>query len=97
VRLVCETGGFNLNYWQYHNDIPIGDTVTLRSAANNLFVRAADSSSPLIANQTAPGLTEEFQLVDQSGDYWYGCVALRSLGNNLFCQRRSDGHFTPRR
>jgi phage baseplate assembly protein gpV len=84
VRLVCETGGFNINYWQYYNDIPIGDTVTLQSAANNLLVSAPNSTSPLIANQTAPGLSEQFQVVDQSSSFWYGCVALRSLGNNLF-------------
>ena len=84
VRLVCDTGGFNINYWQYHNDIPIGETVTLRSAANNLLVSAANSASPLIANQVTPGLTEQFQLVDQSSSYWYGCVALKSMANNRF-------------
>jgi len=84
VRLVCDTGGFNINYWQYHDDLPIGDTVTLRSAANKLFVSAANSTSPLIASQIAPGHSEEFQLVDRSSAYWYGCVALKSVGNNLF-------------
>jgi len=84
VRLVCDTGGFNINYWQYHNDIPIGDTVTLRSAANNLLVSAPNSTSPLIANQGVSGLTEQFQVVDLSSSYWYGCVALISMGNNRF-------------
>lgn len=84
VRLVCETGGLNVNYWQYYDDIPIGDTVTLWSAANNLFVSAANAISPLIASQTAAGLAEEFQLVDRSSAYWHGCVALKSVGNDLF-------------
>ena len=91
VRLVCDTGGFNINYWQYHNDIPMGETVTLRSAANNLFVSAPNSSSPLIANQTAAGLSEQFQLVDESSSYWYGCVALKSLGNGLFVSADPTG------
>ena len=84
VRLVCETGGFNINYWQYHDDIPVGTIVILQSVANNLLVSAPSSTSPLIASQTTPGPTEEFQLVDQASSYWYGCVALQTLASNLF-------------
>ena len=84
VRLVCDTGGFNINYWQYHDDIPIDSTVILRSIANNLLVSAPGSTLPLIASQTTPGPAEEFQLVDQASSYSYGCVALRSAANNLF-------------
>jgi hypothetical protein len=91
VRLVCETGGFNINYWDYHNDIPVGQIVILRSSANNLLVSAPNSTSPLIANQTVIGLTEEFQLVDQAGSYWYGCVALKSLANNRFVTANPTG------
>ena len=91
VRLVCETGGFNINYWQYHNDLPIGTTIILQSIANNLLVSALNSTSPLIANKSTPGLTEQFQMVDQSSAYWYGCVALRSLANNLFVTASATG------
>ena len=91
VRLVCDTGGFNINYWQYHDDIPVGDTITLRSAANNLYVAASNSTSPLIASQTVPGVAEEFQLVDQSRSYWWGCVALRSMGSTLFVTASPTG------
>lgn len=84
VRLVCDTGGFNINAWQYHNDIPIGDTVTLRSAANQLLVSATNSTSPLQASRSTAGRSEEFQLLDQSSTFGYGCVALKALVNNLF-------------
>jgi hypothetical protein len=84
VRLVCDTGDFNINYWQYHDDVPIGSTIILRSLANNLLVSAPSSTSPLIASQTTPGPAVEFQLVDQASAYWYGCVALKSMANNLF-------------
>ena len=84
VQLVCETAGFNINYWQYHDDLPLGSTIILRSSANNLLVSAPSATLPLIANQTSAGATEEFLLVDQSSAYWYGCVALKSLANGLF-------------
>jgi len=84
VRLVCDTAGFNINYWQYHDDIPLGSVVILRSVANNLLVSAPNSTSPLLASQTNAGPREEFQLVDQASSYWYGCVALKSVANNLF-------------
>jgi hypothetical protein len=91
VRLVCDTAGFNINYWQYHDDIPIGRIVVLRSTANNLLVSAANSTSPLIASQTNAGPAEEFQLVDQASAFWYGCVALRSVANNLFVTADAAG------
>ena len=84
VRLVVDTAGLNINYWQYHDDIPIGSIVILRSIANNLLVSAPSSTLPLIANQTNAGPAEEFQVVDQTSSYWYGCVALKSLANSLF-------------
>ena len=84
VRLVCDTGGFNINYWQCHDDIPLGSIVILRSIANNLLVSAPSFTSPLIASQTAAGLTEEFQLVGQASSYWYGCIALKSAASGLF-------------
>lgn len=84
VRLVCDTGGFNINYWDYHDDIPVGKLVILRSSSNNLLVSAPSATSPLVANKTVVGLTEEFQLVDQASSYWYGCVALKSLANDRF-------------
>ena len=84
VQLVCETGGFNINYWQYHDDIPLGKTISLQSQANGLWVTATNSTSPLIATKTTLGTTEQFQVVDQNSSYWYGCVALKSLGDNLY-------------
>jgi hypothetical protein len=91
VRLVCDTGGFNINYWDYHDDLPLGQIVILRSIANNRIVTAPNATSPLIASQTAAGLTEEFLLVNQAASHWYGCVALKSLANDRFVTASATG------
>jgi PKD repeat protein len=53
---------------------------TLKALANNLFVSAANSTTPLIANKTTAGTTERFDVVDLGG----GNVALRSRANNMY-------------
>jgi len=84
VRVVCDTSGFNLNYWQYRNALPLGGTVSLQSMANSLWVTASVATTPLIASKSTPAGSEQFQVVDQSAAYWYGCVALQSLGTGMF-------------
>lgn len=90
VRIVCDTGGFNLNYWQYHDIIPIGANVNLLAKANNKWVSSA--ATTLNANVTSnPGLTEQFTVVDASSGYGYGYVALEAMGNNSFVTADTNG------
>ena len=84
VRLVCETGGFNVNYWQYHTEIPIGVNINLKSTANNNWVSVSSANSNLTANVASPGTSELFTVVDASAGYGYGHVSLRSVTNGLF-------------
>ena len=85
VQIVFETGGFNLNYWQAHNDIPLNKQISLKSNANNRWVSADNAgASPLIANRSAAGLWETFTVVDASESYGYGAVALRASANNRY-------------
>ncbi|BDI32042.1 hypothetical protein CCAX7_40930 [Capsulimonas corticalis] len=79
VRLVCETGGMNLNYWKLGGTIPIGSTISLQSRANNNYVTAsATGASPLIASSATVGTAQLFTVVDMGN----GCVALRAQINN---------------
>ncbi|HEX3801028.1 MAG TPA: DUF5010 domain-containing protein [Verrucomicrobiae bacterium] len=79
VMLICDTGGFNLNYWQYHDDIPIGANINLRSSASGKWVTA--SNSTLNANAASPGTNEAFTVVDASASFGYGSVALLAANN----------------
>ncbi|GLX99172.1 hypothetical protein [Herbidospora sp. NBRC 101105] len=67
---------------------PPAGTVTLRSRANNLFVSAANATTPLIANKTTAGATEQFVRVDLGG----GNIALRSVANNLYVTNQGGGN-----
>jgi hypothetical protein len=67
--------------------IPIGQVISLKSLANNLFVCADNAgASPLIANRTVASTWESFLVVDQGN----GNVALRSLANNLYVSADND-------
>jgi hypothetical protein len=91
VRLVCETGGFNINYWQYHNDLPIGALISLKAQANNLWVTAPNSgASPLIASSSTAGTAESFTVIDASGN-GYGTVALQASINNKYVKADPNG------
>ncbi len=81
VRFVCDTGGFNFNYWRYHDDIPIGVNIYLQ-ASNGKWISSAGAS--LTANVSSPGATELFTVVDGSSGYGHGYVALQSVANGLF-------------
>ncbi|GAA4570135.1 fascin domain-containing protein [Planotetraspora kaengkrachanensis] len=61
-------------------------TVSLRSRANNLYV-TAPSGSPLIANQTAIGTSEQFERVNLGN----GNIALRARSNNQFVTAENAG------
>jgi len=91
VRVVCETGGFNFNWWQYHNDLPIGATISLKSQANNLFVTApSGGAGALIASSSTAGTAESYTVVDASSN-GYGVVALKALVNNQYVKADPNG------
>ena len=89
VRIVCDTGGFNFNYWRYRDEIPIGANVYLQAKANSKWVSVANTN--LFANTTVPGVSELFAIVDASSGYGYGHVALRSLANNNYVTGDTNG------
>ncbi|MEV4532707.1 PQQ-dependent sugar dehydrogenase [Asanoa sp. NPDC049518] len=60
---------------------------TLKALVNNLFVSAANSTTPLIANKTTAGTTERFDVVDLGG----GNIALRSRANSMFVCAENAG------
>jgi regulation of enolase protein 1 (concanavalin A-like superfamily) len=71
---------------------PIERKVSLLATVNNLWVSAGSTgTSSLIANVATPGTAESFQIVDASGTFGTGCVALRSYANNLYVTVQSDG------
>ncbi|HEY2672087.1 MAG TPA: lectin [Rugosimonospora sp.] len=60
---------------------PTTGVISLRSRANNMYVCADNAgASALIANRTAVGTFETFDLVDAGG----GSVALRAHANNMY-------------
>ncbi|GII29304.1 glycosyl hydrolase family 95 catalytic domain-containing protein [Planotetraspora mira] len=61
-------------------------TISLRSRANNLYV-TAPTGSPLIANKTAIGTSEQFEKVNLGN----GNIALRAKGNNQFVSAENAG------
>ena len=83
VRLVCDMGELNVNYWQYHADIPIGVNINLKSTANNNWVSVSGANSNLIANAASPGTAELFTVIDASAGYGHGHVALQAITNGL--------------
>jgi hypothetical protein len=91
VMLVCDSGGFNVNYWQYHDDIPIGVNVSLQAEDNGKWVTA--SNGTLTASVSSPGTNEWFTVVDASGanGYGYGYVALLAWANNLYVTADTNG------
>ncbi len=80
VKLVCDTGGFSINYWQYHDAIPLGQPVSLRPKLNPSWVNVSDAGL-LVAGARKTG---QFQLVDESAGHWYGVVALQSLASQQY-------------
>lgn len=81
VRLVAESSGLNLNYWQLGGAIPVGSNISLQSQSNNKYVTAsATGSTALIASSTTVGTAQLFTVVDMGN----GTVALRANANNQF-------------
>jgi hypothetical protein len=65
-----------------------GTVVSLRAMANNMIVTAENAgASPLIANRTAIGAWEEFDLLDAGN----GNVALRAHANNMIVTAENAG------
>ncbi|WLE61748.1 lectin [Burkholderia plantarii] len=66
----------------------LATVVSLRSRTNGLYVTAENAGSqPLIANRTASGPWEQFDLIDAGG----GAVALRSHANGLYVTAENAG------
>ena len=62
--------------------------VSLRSRANNMYVTADNAgASPLIANRTAIGTWEQFDLLNVSS----GNIALRAHANNMYVTADNAG------
>ncbi|MEV0406185.1 hypothetical protein [Actinoallomurus sp. NPDC050550] len=67
---------------------PTGQVISLRAHANNQYVTADNAgASPLIANRTAIGSWEQFDLIDQGG----GAIALRAHANNQYVTADNGG------
>jgi hypothetical protein len=74
------------NSWQ-GTPTPSG-VVSLRAHANNMYVTADDAgASPLIANRTAIGSWESFDLINNSD----GSISLRSHANNDYVTAENAG------
>ena len=82
---------FNVNWADFVGQgvsAPAATVISLRAHANNLIVTADNAgSSPLIANRTAIGPWEQFDLIDAGG----GLVALRAHANNQYVTAENAG------
>ncbi|HKX28226.1 MAG TPA: glycoside hydrolase family 16 protein [Blastocatellia bacterium] len=74
---------------------PVGQVIWLRSAITGLYVSAdlnRGSYGPLVADRTAVGGWEQFQVIDAGG----GFIALRSVGTGAFvCADQNRGAYAP--
>ncbi len=90
VRIICDTGGFNLNYWQYRTAIPFNGNVRLQAMSNNKWVSMAHTN--LTADANVLSVNELFTVVDASSNgYGYGHVALKALANGKFVSADTNG------
>ncbi len=67
---------------------PVGQTIWIRGMATGRYVSADQNRgafAPLVADRTAPGGWEQFQVIDVGG----GFVALRSVGNGRYVSAES--------
>ncbi|GAA2375380.1 PQQ-dependent sugar dehydrogenase [Dactylosporangium salmoneum] len=77
---------FNVNWMDFAG--PADRVVSLRAHVNNRYVTAEDGGgSPLIANRSAVGSWEQFDVVDQGDGY----VALRAHANNQYVTAENGG------
>lgn len=90
VRVVCDTAGFNLNYWRYEAQIPLGVNINLKAASNSQWVTVTNGGA-LNASATSPGLSGVFTVVDASAGDTPGCVALLALTNGLYVTAYTNG------
>src|SRR5262244_1450998 len=74
---------------------PVGQTIWIKASANGRFVSADQNRgafAPLVADRTAVGGWEQFQVVDAGG----GFIALRSIGTGLFVSAdQNRGSYAP--
>jgi len=89
VRLFCDSGGVNINYWQYHDELPLGRTIRLLAETNDKWITAGSNALPVNGNKA--GAAQRFKVIDQSGSYWYGVVALQSVDNHIYVTAEPTG------
>jgi hypothetical protein len=74
---------------------PVGQTIWIKASANGRFVSADQNRgafAPLVADRTAVGGWEQFQVIDVGG----GFIALKSIGNGRFVSADLNrGTFAP--
>src|SRR5215475_8743221 len=74
---------------------PVGQTIWIKASANGRFVSADQNRgafAPLVADRTAVGGWEQFQVIDVGG----GFIALKSIGNGRFVSADlTRGTFAP--
>src|SRR4030095_17037311 len=74
---------------------PVGQTIWIKASANGRFVSADQNRgafAPLVADRTAVGGWEQFQVIDVGG----GFIAFRSIGNGRFVSADLNrGAFAP--
>src|SRR5882672_934578 len=74
---------------------PLGQTIWIRASGTNRFVSADQNRgafAPLVADRTAAGAWEQFQVIDAGG----GFIALRSIGTGRYVSADLDrGAFAP--
>ncbi|HET8641995.1 MAG TPA: S8 family serine peptidase, partial [Pseudonocardiaceae bacterium] len=86
--VVGNPGAGSPNRLLFVGSVPIGRTVSLRAVANGNYVAAESAGAqPLIANRTAVGQWETFDMIDLGG----GNVALRSHANGMYVCAENAG------
>ncbi len=73
-------------------EIPMSNVIQMQAEANGLWVSSAGNGTlPLIANQSIAGISESFRIVDATGFYGYGYVALQALVNDRYITAANAG------
>ncbi len=86
LRLVVQTVGLSFGGMTFiasgaSANAPVGQTISLKSLGNSLYVTAENGgASPLIANRGGAAGWEQFVVVDAGG----GAVALKAIANGKF-------------
>ncbi|HET8662241.1 MAG TPA: S8 family serine peptidase, partial [Micromonosporaceae bacterium] len=86
--VVGNPGAGSPNRLLFVGSAPVGRTVSLRAVANGNYVAAESAGAePLIANRTAVGQWETFDMIDLGG----GNIALRAHANGMYVCAENAG------